>query len=162
VAPPVWTVGQVLASADVNNWFVPVPAYKTALLGRSGTTRTNDPDLSVALASNCAYEVRAMLMFGSTTGGNGFDFGFNTPAGADGSWGVAYNANGVGNVTEGHLFTDAINCGTPAGVNQSCILHGVIYTSGTSGNITVSWAAHVTGGTTNLNKGSCLIAQRIT
>ena len=167
MAPPTWIVGQVLASADVNNWFVPLAGIKTADTSRaSTTTAANDPDLIVQLAANATYEWVAWLYYeGGTQGASDLKLDWSSvPAGATIRGSATYvNASG-GAVTE-IAFT---NGGTLAvGTNGGGAVRGIraigtIVTSSTASGFAVKWAQNTSSGTaTIVHAGSILRAQRV-
>jgi hypothetical protein len=156
---PVWSVGQVLSASDVNNWLAPAAAvYKTASTNRTSATLTIDPDLQFTLAGGAVYSIQgAILCTGAA--GIGFNFGWTTPSGAAGGYGVAFNQSGVGAVTLGLVWTATQVSGTPGGT-QSLLVNGVITTTG-GGTFGLNWATFTGGSTATCGSSSVLNAQRI-
>lgn len=154
MAVPTWVTGQVLAASDVNNWFVPIASYKAALLARSTTTLSNDPELFVPLVASAVYDVR--YMFINTGSGVGFKWTFTFPAGSTGGYGVSTQAPG----TFGQVWGDTVTSGTTGATVYAVIGEGTIFTSGTSGNLQLQWAANAAG-TMTIGAGSKLVAYRV-
>jgi hypothetical protein len=162
---PTWSVGQVLASADVNNWFVPLAAYKTADLGRTTTTLTADPDLTVAVAANAVYRVECQLYYKSTATTNGFSWTWTIPAGTTaGDYSALYTAPSGNLLYEHDQWTDsahtAQNAAT-AGNIRGVTICGTLATNGSAGSFTVNWASDNATPTTTLIARSHLVLTRI-
>ena len=163
MAPPVWSVGQVLTASDVNTWFVPLAVYKTADLGRTSTSLTADPDLTVTVAANAVYSVDAALFYKGSTTSAQFQWTWTIPAGAgSGSYHASYIGGGGGAVIEGDGWTDAAHtAGIPVANNvQGLRVGGTLGTGGSSGSFTLNWALSGTG-TSTLVTRSRLVLFRI-
>lgn len=160
MAAPTWSVGQVLTASDVNSWFVPIVAYKTAATGpRTSTTVSNDPDLSIALAASAFYEMRGCLIYQAAASATiGMKWQFTTPSGIAGGFSVTLLA-----ANYGYVWTQtAIICGQNDNQVYSAQFQGIAQTSSTSGSLTLQWAAN-TGATAGitLGAGSYLLARRV-
>jgi hypothetical protein len=164
--PPVWAVGQVLAAADVNSWFVPLVAYKTGATSRSSTTTPSaDPDLTITLATSAFYRIEFHLNFeGSATANQGIKWGFTVPTGTN----VRYHgvwSNVTANAEIGHTWTGAQQ--PTAGTDGTGNIHGAsgqgtVFTSTTGGSITLNWAQAVSEASAiTLHEQSSLILTRI-
>jgi hypothetical protein len=166
MAIPTWTPGEVLASADVNSWFVPLAAYKASDTSRTSTTTlANDPDLTLAVAANCVYTVDLYLDFdGDTTGTGDLKLGWAVPASTTMRYGAAYD-NTSPAASCGTTFTQAstISAATNgAGVLQSFSAKGTIITSAAAGNVVLKWAQNTSNPTaTIIHAQSYLTARRI-
>jgi hypothetical protein len=166
MAIPTWTPGEVLASADVNSWFVPLAAVKGSDTSRSSnTTVASDPDLSLAVAANCTYVFSMYLDFeGGTTGASDLKFTWSVPASTTMRYNIAYStaspAVSVSNsFTQASIISAATNGAT---VLQGLHAHGSIVTSSTAGNVVLQWAQNTSSGTaTILHTQSHLYAFRI-
>lgn len=148
---PTWSVGQVLAAADVNSWFVDLAAFKAANTVRNNATQTADPDLVVSLAASASYDVRCQLLYTGI-----INWSFTVPAASTGSYGATYNVGGTG-------YTSVANGWTTTGSNaaaaaQQVIIEGCIFTSVTAANLTLMWA---TSGSATLINGSKLLCKRV-
>ena len=67
---PTWSVGQVLAASDVNNWFVPLTVVKPSDTARSSTTSmTNDPDLQLTLQGSATYMIQGVIFYDGPSAG---------------------------------------------------------------------------------------------
>jgi hypothetical protein len=162
VPVPTWSNGQVLAASDVNSYFVPLAAYKTADLARTSSSQVADPDLSVAVAANAVYLADICLFYKGASSGNNLQFTWTIPAGtAGGLYAATYVGGGFGVVIEANSWTDAAHTagaqtgGTVYGVD----ITGTVSTGGTAGNFTLNWGA--SGGTVTLSARSRLVFQRI-
>lgn len=164
--PPTWVTGQVLAASDVNLWFVPLAAYKTADLSRSSTTTpASDPDLTLALATSAFYHFACHLNYeGSATASQGIKWTWGTPAGTT----LRYHAvftNTAGLQDVGHTWSGATTAG--ANTDGAGNLHGVgmagtLFTGTTSGNLILLWAQNVSEASAiTLHAQSSLILTRI-
>jgi hypothetical protein len=162
---PTWSVGQVLAAADVNSWFVPLFVSKPANTSRtSNVTLANDPDLVLPVAAGATYQFNGMLDYeADVTGDLRFTlvapaastllFGFSGFTGADNATFNGGNASGG---------TGLIIGGGGAGVARSVFISGVLITTSTAGNLTLQWAQSVSSGTaTIMHANSYLTARRV-
>lgn len=142
MAAPVWVPGQVLASADVNSWFIGQYAYKTADTSRTTITLTADPDLTVAVVAGARYAVEAALFYKSTVNTNTFQWSWAVPAGSGGLYQGIYVGSGGGQVIDSHLWSDSgIQGGLPAASTIfSIAIRGTLVVSGTPGNLVFNWA----------------------
>src|ERR1700733_4519961 len=99
---PTWTPGEVLASADVNSWFVPLAGYKAGSTSRASTTaQSNDPDLIITVAANAIYEFVLWLNYeGGTQGSSDLKMGLAVPASASAVTSATYVNNSGGATVE--------------------------------------------------------------
>jgi len=165
MAIPTWSVGQVLAAADVNSWFVPLVAYKVNTTTRTSTTTlADDPDLVIPLAAASFYKITAMLSYQAAATGVYMKWTFTLPAGSDtGIYGVNYVVTGGTFSTEIRFWADTPAGGTPlANVGYPAIIEGMVHTGGASGNLTFQWAQQNSSSSgTSLNAKSHIIAQKV-
>jgi hypothetical protein len=166
MAIPTWVTGQVLSATDVNNWFVPVVAYKTGDSTRASTTTvSNDADLVAPLATNAFYVLTMYLYFeGSNTASQGLKWGFAFPTG----WTMRYHAiyssaSGVATVGVSYVGTDVNAAGTNgAGNNRGLTINGSVFTSSSSGNLQFQWAQNVSeASTVTLHAQSYMMLNRM-
>lgn len=143
---PTWVPGEVLASADVNNWFVPLAAVRTAdATPVLNTTMTNDDTLFWPVAANATYVFFLYLIYtGSATGG--FKFQLTAPSGASakftGTWNVA--GGGAFPTALGALSTpQTVTIGT-LNAEYDSFWQGTLVTSSTTGNFQLQWAEQAT------------------
>jgi hypothetical protein len=157
----------VLASADVNNWFVPLIGLKASDTSRSNTiTQTNDPDLSVAVAANASYRVLMWLGYeGGTQGASDLKLGMVVPASATLRSSATYITQAGTSFTEAYYASGgaALTPGTNGSGNiRGFRLLGTLITSSTSGSLALSWAQNTSSASaTVLHTGSVLEAWRI-
>lgn len=163
--PPNWIPGQVLVASDVNSWFTPEAAYKSADLSRSSnTTLAADPDLTVTLDASAVYAVTTVIMYACAALTVDLKFNFTLPAGASGEyvhwyWSGSTTFAGPANAADSWTTTRAANAQT--GGDNALTGHGTIFTS-TSGALVFQWAQNTSSATAvTLRKGCHLVAQRI-
>ncbi|MFG3200359.1 hypothetical protein ACGFYT_30045 [Streptomyces sp. NPDC048208] len=115
----------------------------------SNATLAADADLRVPVAANARYLITAPLVW--TNGTGGFAVSFTGPSGATMAW--TDNDSG-GNATIGTKSTFQASKGST--------MTGVLITSSTAGNLTVTWAQATSDATaTVLKKGSGITAIRV-
>jgi len=169
VAIPTWSSGQVLTAADVDSWFVPLVAYKTADEAvTSSTTLQNDDDLFVSVAASATYQLIAYFIYdGGTTGSSDLKIGWTFPSGLT----MAYGHIGMttsATITEASVATSSDQTNNPqfgsdgAGQNRAAYLLGTVFVSTTAGTLQLQWAQGTSSGTaTHMKKGSWLQLQRV-
>lgn len=155
---PTWSVGQILASADVNSWFVPLPAYKTSTTVRSTLSLSIDPDLQITLAASAFYEVRAGLIYSAASGG--FSFTWTAPAGFGGGYTASFNLSGTGSSTYGYTWAATPLAGTPGGT-FGILIEGMLSTAAAAGTFGLNWASGTGPASLTLGIGSYLAARRV-
>jgi hypothetical protein len=153
---PVWSAGQVLASADVNNWFVPIPREKTIATTRSSNVVSADPDLSMTLAANSFYKINCSLLYAGATGGIGFTATFTTPASSAGGFSAAIQSG-----TLGFTWGNTLNLTQSSSSTFATQIEGILQTGGSSGTFAVNWASGTNGTNMTLGIGSYLIARLV-
>jgi hypothetical protein len=167
---PTWSVGQVLASADVNNWFVPLAAFKPSLQAvTSSTTLVNDTQLFLPVAANAQYFFLLYLSYdGGTQGSSDLKFQFTGPSGGNASFSYLYypTSGGVGantNIARTTNLSTPVPIGTDgAGVLLVAYMIGTLTTASTSGTLQFQFAQNTSSATaTTVHTGSALIAHRI-
>ena len=166
MAVPVWAIGQVLSAADVNNWFVPIVAVKPADTGRATTTAmTADPDLLLPVAANATYDISGCLFYTGPNTASDLKFTYTLPASASGQYFPCHqNISGIFTGSFAQQWTDTVTANTPGTSTANLMVvfvKGILLTSGTAGNITLSWAQNTSNGTTTMRANSFLSAQRM-
>jgi hypothetical protein len=166
LAVPVYSAGQVLGAADCNSWFLPVVAYKSSDTSRSSTTTpADDPNLTLPLAANAVYEVRVALMYACASTGVDLKMQFTVPASATGEyvhwyWSGATTFVGPGNSAD--PWTQLRGPYAAASGDMGFTGEGTIFTSASSGSLTLQWAQNTSSATALvLRKGSKMVAQRM-
>lgn len=119
---PPYVPDQALTIDDANQWFTWTMAWKNGNTSRaSNTTPSSDPDLTVPVLANAAYEIRAVIIYD----GNG------------GNQGIQWQWTGIG----GGQFTYSLHYWTSTGLLVQATALGATnvsaQTSGTSRNETV-------------------------
>lgn len=157
MAVPVWSVGEVLAASDVNNWFVPLASFKQGTTTRSTLALSADPALQVTLPSgNSFYEIRCGISYSCTSGG--LSWTFQVPSGAIGTQQATGNLGGSGSALNAN-WTDTSSANSSA--NGALQITGVIATGTGTGTFAFSWASNSGPSACSLLQGSYLIARRI-
>lgn len=167
MSPPTWTVGQVLAAADVNSWFVPLVAVKTS--DQSATSNTalfGDSALFVACAANATYRVHANILYeGGTLNASDLKWQWSFPSGA--TWTFHYLGVTPGGLTTvglvGSGATTFASGSVGAGNYRAVEFVGTLVTSSTAANLAFNWAQNTSNGTpTIVHALSFLELQRVT
>jgi len=165
---PTWSVGQVLAAADVNNWFVPIAASKPSDTSRaSTTTQTADPDLTIALAANASYIINGYLGYANASASAGdLKYSFTAPASNTTLWSSIRIdiASGTTTIAGPNAAGTANNmtAQTSSTSDRSVHIFGTVITAGSTGNLTLNWAQNTSNATaTIIRANSYLMVQRI-
>lgn len=165
MAIPTWVSGQILTASDVNTWFVPLAAVKTADTSRASTTTlTADPDLTLSVGANSTYFVELILIYTGASGVNFFQWDFTVPTSATYVYSFIYqNSAGTTNVQQQNAGTSGSWANTTGVTNfLSMEIKGTLTTSSTAGTFALTWAQHASGATnTTLRAGSQMMARRI-
>lgn len=128
---PTWTVGEVLASADVNTWFVPLAAVSTT--DQSITNNTggaSDNALSLAVAASSTYDLELYIRCNGPSS-NSFIGQFTAPSGSALSGACA--GAGSGDILLSAGFTGVATTGT--GNDLTFTVSGTLVTGGSSGTL---------------------------
>lgn len=158
MAPPVYTAGHVVTAADVNSWFTPLAAYKTATTVRNTLTKSIDPDLQVTLAASAIYQIQAGIIY---TSANAMDFTWVIPASATGGYTGGFNLAGTGAGTWGFTWAATVTAAGLGGSVNGVQAHGMIQTAGSGGTFGFSWASSTGPVNLTLGVGSVLTARRV-
>jgi len=166
MAVPVWVPGQVLASNDVNLWFVPLavikPGDESAV---SNVTLHNDADLHVPVAAATGYEFSCYIYFQAAAGAD-IAWTWTGPAGAVLVYDTLHNEGG-GTLLNASASTYGLAslgqaAGGGAGVNEAIVMRGTCVISGTAGTLQFRWAQNATSATATIVKAnSHLVLRRI-
>lgn len=157
------TTNRTLTAADVGAAVAPTVARRTTNLGRTSTTAlAADTELVFAAAANKLYRIDALLIASSASTTPDIKFGIDAPAGSTISaqvTGLASSGTGLsgaGRVCYLNATTDEADFALDAG-RYVFPLVGYVRTSGTSGNISVTWAQRSSNATAStLHADSCL------
>jgi hypothetical protein len=155
MAVPVWVTGQVVSASDVNQWFTPLGAYKTAITTRNTLTKSIDPDLQITLAASTIYQITAGIIYSSA---NAMDFTFTVPASSTGGYSAAFNQAGIGAGGFSFVWTATPSA---AAIQTAIVIQGMIQTAGSGGTFGISWASSVGPVNCTVGVGSVLSAQRL-
>lgn len=164
---PTWVPGEVLASADVNTWFVPLAVVKSSDTGRASTTTlTADPDLQLALAASSQYQFDMRILYkGGTNGSSDMQFSVSGPTGMGGHyWMMRHQISSLTlNDVLVNSFPTTVNIGTNGTGNPIAIfVSGCLTTGGTAGTIAFNWAQNTSNATaTTVMASSYICARRI-
>ena len=159
---PTWTSGQVLTANDVNNWFVPLAAYKASATPRTSSTPSIDPDLQLSVAASVVYEIDCALIYSASASGGGFLFQWTIPSGSTGGFTATFSQSGNAVNTYGYAWSEtSANSATPDTSAYGVIIKGTLITSTTAGTFGVNWSNGTGTHTLTLGVGSLLVARRI-
>ena len=130
----------------------------------SSTVLQNDTALLVPVAANAKYEFDVKLVYkGGTTGSSDLKLGWAVPSGAVIAGGLEGVANPLGvallyMIQTSVLFSATNGTGNPFPIR----MWGTLTTSGTPGNMQLTWAQNTSSGTaTTVMAGSLLTARRV-
>ncbi|GIH29101.1 hypothetical protein Aph01nite_74110 [Acrocarpospora phusangensis] len=163
-----WTVGEVLASADLNRYAVQqnhvIKAADESVA--SSTVMQNDDHLLLPVAANTRYLVDSLVKyFGEDLAD--MKFGWTAPAGATLDWySDAYwtGTSDSGKVMrEVRTLAQTQSCGcSGASFTFAAALRGTLNVGGTAGNLQLQWAQVTSNGTANqVLTGSLLRVTRL-
>ena len=161
---PTWVPGQVLAASDVNNWFIPLAAYKAGDTSRTtNTTLTPDPDLVVPVSASAVYTFHAFFDYEGANAAGFLKWQWTVPAAATLRYAATFVGTGGGININLYQGTDVVAGYTLGAGNTMAMVHqGTLITAGSAGNITLTWAQNASNGTsTILHAQSSLVMQRI-
>ena len=160
---PTWTVGEVLAAADVNAWFVPLAAVKAADTARASTTTlAADPGLTTAIAASATYDVNLVLFYNGPSGA-GFKWDFSVPAGATFPYLQSY-VNGAGTLVLQESSPGGTQYGETTGTASTLavLISGTLTTSTTVSPFSLLWAQSTSNATaTTLQQYSKMTLRRV-
>ena len=167
MAPPVWSVGQVLllTASDVNTWFVPIAVIKpTSQSVTSSTTLVNDTALLAAVAANASYELACQLFYIAAVGGD-IKWTWSLPAGASLIYHNLHNEGGgvgLGNACLANSDADTPFAAGGGSPTECARMTGTLNTSSTTGNAQLRWAQQASNATaTQVRGNSTLVLRRI-
>jgi hypothetical protein len=166
MAPPVWVTGQVLSASDINNWFVPLVATKTADQSvTSSTTLVNDSELSLTPGTSATYFFNVYINFEGANGAGFLKFGWGVPTGALLRYQAVFQGTGGSAVVQNtNTATDTPAANTQgAGVLCGLSMHGTLIMGSTSGVVQFKWAQNASSATaTTVHAQSVFALQRVT
>jgi hypothetical protein len=171
--PPTWAVGQVLAAADVNNWFIAQSVVKPSDESViSSTTLQFDNDLTVPITANASYTFMCYLDYEGNTPTNGdLKWVWVLPTGATLRYNPVYtNATTTLNVSIGTTVAGSTTMSgvLAAGTNGAGNLRGLTMTGSlivgsTPGSLSLQWAQNTSSSTaTIIHAQSTLTIVRVT
>lgn len=165
MAAPTWTTGEVLASSDVNTWFVPIAAYKSAdQTVTSSTTLVNDSALAITIQASSVYNVEMYIEYeGGVQGSSDLKFTWTLPNVTTFHY-TNLRVNTSGQIATGMMQfgSDTVVAATNGSTRNGIMLKGVIFGATSSGVVQWRWAQNTSSGTgTTVHAGSYLLANRI-
>lgn len=164
---PSWSVGQVLSASDVNAWFIPLSAIKTADQSvTSSVTFVNDTELFVPIVAVGSYQFECFLYFeGGTAGASDIKWRYIVPTGTTMryTWTGWNNTGSVARSGDGQIAGDTPSSASAgAGNGHGVIMIGTIVAGVNAGNMQLQWAQNTSSGTaTIVHAQSCLVLRRI-
>jgi hypothetical protein len=167
VPVPTFAANQVIASDDVNQWFVPLVAFKNADQNvTSSTVLVNDTALVLTPRINCLYWMELYLNYeGAATGTGDLKGQFTVPAGAALNYSELHNSTAtittvvLGQRASAATFAAGTNGGGSVQPLYAC---GTFLMGSTAGNLQFQWAQNTSTATsTTVHAGSVLLLRRI-
>ena len=162
---PVWAVGQVLSASDVNSWFIPLAAVKTADQSvTSSVTMVNDTELFAPIVAVGTYQFECYLDYTGANAAGQLQWRWIVPTGTT----MRYQSifQGTGGAAVVHLTNiagdtpNANSLGT--GTLMAATMIGTIVAGVNAGNMQLQWAQVASNATaTTVRAQSCLILRRI-
>ena len=166
----VFTVGQVLAAADVNEYLVNTRyAAKASDTNRiSTTTLAADPDLTLPADANKSYLLELFLQYSSASAA-GLKYNFTFPSGATLNGGAVSQLIAAGTqlttYDQSGSFGPGVTITATAlgiGLDNWIQVRGILVTSGTAGAFTLQWAQSAsTASNTTVRAGSAMLLRRV-
>ncbi|WP_407563303.1 hypothetical protein [Streptomyces sp. 184] len=141
-------------------------ARKTAATGRTSTTVTDDPHLSVTAAPSAQYLVTVHASVTCTDTSGDINIGMTAPSAAAGFWsGFAQPAAATTETgdlrTLERVWTDTLVLGALAGTPLVIRLAGMLVTGVAGGTVAFRWARNGASGTTTVRAHSFLELRRV-
>lgn len=165
MAAPTWSVGQVLTASDVNTWFVPVAATKTADQSvTSSTVLVNDSELLVPVAANATYAFDAWLDFIALAGAD-IKWTWTVPAGTGLTYSAQHNeggGTGYNNSQVVYVNSDTVPAAGASPTVTAATMRGTLVTGSSSGTLQLKWAQGASSASaTHVRSPSSLELRRI-
>ena len=134
----------------------------------NSTTYQDDNELFLPAVANATYRFDLLLLHSSSNAGR-FKMQLTAPAGSTVAWGVIGVASSVTSsnpVTDvsmpSRTLTDILGLGGGNLTGTTALVHGVLTTSSTAGNLMLQWAQNTSdAGATQVRAGSSLRMKRI-
>ena len=155
------------ASADVNDWFVPLVVIKPTDTDRTAHgTPSSDPDLQLAVDANAIYEVSAIIKYDGGGGGSEGDilYTWNVPSGASFEYADTHQSISSGATTIWGVDSSNYTAGTNGTGTYEPLTHiGILTMGSTAGNLVFAWAKNTApdGTNTHVRANSFIRARRI-
>lgn len=169
MAMQVFTVGEVLAAADVNEYLVNTRfILKPSDTSRSSTTsQTADPDLTLAVDASKSYILDMFVQYTAVNGSGDLKCSWTAPSGAIfNGMGIGVQASGAAEIygyqSSGNVLTTAVSYGGGGAAILSFRMSGILVMSTTAGSLTFQWAQNTSNGTaTVVKQGSSMLLRRV-
>lgn len=170
MAPPTWSVGQVLTASDVNTWFVSRAAYTASAEHSANTVLANSASLVLPVDANALYAWVLYLNYdggGTRTGATGgLNFNFTVPSGTTAAYQyIGENAAGNDETRLGWVLPGSTQIGGTEGAGnlRSLTLVGSVDTAATAGNFQLEFSrnSNTSGVDTIVHAGSYMTLERI-
>lgn len=163
---PTYTIGQLVTSSDINNWFITDTQARSATQSvTSSTALVNDDTLSASVIASATYHVEAFLIFtGGTQGSSDLKIAWTAPAGVTMTWWVqGLNTAGTYTVTAANVLpTTTVALGTSGATVRVARIEGALVVAATAGTLQLQWAQNTSSGTaTVMGIGSLLKLTRV-
>jgi hypothetical protein len=145
---------------------MPLAAIKGANTSRSGTSKSNDPDLQLDVEANCDYEFEMYLVTWGDHAPGDLNFQMNGPSGSTLYYTFPHDeGGGVTDYNNVHKLGVGVKIATYTNsVDSAMCAHarGWLTVGSTAGTFTMSWGADTSGGSgTVVGKGSRILLRKI-
>lgn len=163
---PTWSVGQVLAAADVNSWFVPIAAIKTAdqSVTSNSTTFVSDTELLVPVVATGTYQFECYLNYEGANAAGQLKWKWAVPTGTTVRYQSIFQGTGGSAVVQlTNIAGDTPNANTLGpGTLMAASMTGTVIIGSTAGNMQLQWCQVSSNATSTIvHPQSCIILRRI-
>lgn len=142
-----------------------ISARKTADTGRTSTTKTADPHLSVTLAADAVYALEAALFVETTDNGADIAVQWSPPGTSTATWtffGQASTAtSGTGSLVTQAFTNSSVGLGAISNATLTILSAGLVRTDSSGGTFALTWGMSGSGGTATLATDSYMVLKRI-
>ncbi len=167
MAKPVWAYNDIPTATQFNEWLTNINfARKSATESVSNSlTLQDDNELLVPIEANAIYLMDSIILYDGPANAD-LKILFRTPTGGSMSGaatGLLDTASTAGNTVTIPITGNSSNSfGTLGSGTQALICHGMVFTSGTAGNLQVEWSQNTSqASATRVISGSWINLRRV-
>lgn len=166
MAKPVFATNDVPTAQQWNSWAVNVNFARksTTQAVSNSNTLQNDTELFFPIEANAIYDMLAVIRYDGPAAGD-FKILFRTPTGGSMFGAMIGIASSAATAFDGVQIpvggNGSFDVGTLGAGTQSLVVHGMVITAGTAGNLSIEWAQNtINASATSLQLGSYMTARR--